>query len=69
MGNDGAFGLLEVLRLMACHPSAAMALTEWCADRERRSGNDMRRRERPLLVALSGLGRVAGALRWPLTKH
>jgi|ThiBiot_300_plan_2_1041538.scaffolds.fasta_scaffold107353_2 hypothetical protein len=68
MGNDGAFGLLEVLRLMACHP-AAMASTERCADRERRPGNDMRRRERPLLVALSGLGRVAGSLRWPLTKH
>lgn len=69
MGNDGAFGLLEVLRLMACHPSAAMASTERCADRARRSGNDMRRHERPLLVALSDLGRVTGALRWPLTKH
>jgi hypothetical protein len=69
MGNDGAFGLLEVLRLMACHPSAAMASTEWCANRERRSGNDMRRYERPLLVALSGLGRVSRFLRWPMTKH
>jgi hypothetical protein len=69
MGNDGAFGLLEVLRLMACHPSAAMASTERCADRERRSGNDVRRHERPLLVVLSGVGRVSRVLRWPLTKH
>lgn len=69
MGNDGAFGLLEVLRLMACHPSAAMASTERCADRARRSGNDMRRHERPLLVVLSGLGRVSRVLRWSLTKH
>jgi hypothetical protein len=53
---------------MACHP-AAIASTERCADRERRLGNDMRRHGRPLLVALSGLGRVAGSLRWPLTKH
>jgi len=70
MGNDGAFGLLEVLRLMAYHPSAAaMASAERCADRERRPGNDTRRHERPLPVVLSGLGRASGVLRWPLTKH
>ena len=68
MSNDGAFGLLEVLRLMACHP-AAMASTERYADIGRRHGNDVRRHERPSLVVLSGLGRVAGSLRWPLTKH
>jgi hypothetical protein len=68
MSNDGALGLLEVLRLMACHP-AAMTSTERYADRGRRHGNDARRRERPLLVVLSGLGRVSRVLRWPLTKH
>ena len=68
MGNDGAFGLLEVLRLMACHP-AAMASTERQADRRRRPGNDVRRHERSLLVVLSGLGRVSRVLRRPLTKH
>jgi hypothetical protein len=68
MGYDGAFGLLEVLRLMACHP-VVMASTERHADRRRRLGNDVRRHERPLLVVLSGLGRVSRVLRWPLTKH
>jgi hypothetical protein len=53
---------------MACHP-AAMASTERYADRGRRPGNDVRRHERPSLVVLPGLGRVAGSLRWPLTKH
>ena len=68
MGNDAAFGLLAVLRLMACHP-VAMASTERYADRRPRPGNDVCRHERPLLVVLSGLGRVSRVLRWPMTKH
>jgi len=54
MPNDARFGLFDVLRLMACHPSVApMASDERRTDRESQPADDKRRRWCKLLRATS----------------
>lgn len=60
MPSDAQFGLFDVLRLMACHPSVApTASAERRASQERQPMDDGRRRGRRLLHAVSARGIAA----------